>query len=206
MTEEWLPVPGHEHYEVSDQGNVRSLSSTRDGHCPTCTCGEVLIRKGQTLKKFRGPRGHWRVALERGKQFGVHALMLEAFVGPRPDGMLALHRDDNKDNNTLPNLYWGTPSQNSYDSVRNGTHPQASRDFCKRGHELAFRSNGRRYCPECNKEASRESKRRSYTPTMTHLTDEQKAAIRQDPRASRVVAEDYGVSHATIQRVRKVAV
>jgi hypothetical protein len=31
-----------------------------------------------------------------------------------------LHRDDNKDNNAIGNLYWGTPKQNCDDRARNG--------------------------------------------------------------------------------------
>jgi hypothetical protein len=47
-------------------------------------------------------------------------LVLEAFAGPRPDGMDALHRDDNPTNNRFDNLRWGTRSDNLFDAVRNG--------------------------------------------------------------------------------------
>lgn len=36
--------------------------------------------------------------------------------------MFACHRDDNKDNNCLTNIYWGTPKENTADAIRNGNH------------------------------------------------------------------------------------
>lgn len=48
----------------------------------------------------------------------VHQLILEAFCGPRPLGHEACHRDGNKRNNSLSNLYWGTKAQNAADSIR----------------------------------------------------------------------------------------
>ena len=53
----------------------------------------------------------------------IHVLMLEEFIGSRPDGMEGCHRNDNKKDNDLGNLYWGTPSQNMVDRSRNGKNP-----------------------------------------------------------------------------------
>ncbi len=53
----------------------------------------------------------------------VARLVLEAFIGPRPPGMQACHRDDRPDNNRLKNLRWDTPKSNAADRDRNGgTH------------------------------------------------------------------------------------
>lgn len=43
----------------------------------------------------------------------IHQLVLETFVGLRPPGMVACHKDDNPANNHLDNLYWGTVTQNN---------------------------------------------------------------------------------------------
>lgn len=51
----------------------------------------------------------------------VHRLVLEAFVGPCPKGMLCRHGDDNPLNNNVSNLSWGTPKENQRDRRRNGT-------------------------------------------------------------------------------------
>jgi len=50
----------------------------------------------------------------------VHLLVLAVFVGPKPEGMHGLHRDDNRTNADLTNLYYGTQSQNMADALRNG--------------------------------------------------------------------------------------
>lgn len=39
---------------------------------------------------------------------------------------MACHRDDNKDNNTPQNLYWGTAKDNGSDSHRNGKSVRGS--------------------------------------------------------------------------------
>jgi hypothetical protein len=50
----------------------------------------------------------------------VHRLVLEEFVGPRPAGAVARHWDDNKTNNSVGNLLWGSPRDNLIDAYRNG--------------------------------------------------------------------------------------
>lgn len=76
------------------------------------------------------------VVLNNRRTRSVHQLVLEAFVGPRPEGMYGLHWDDDKNNNRLANLRWATPSENMMDQVRNGMHYEASREECPRGHKL----------------------------------------------------------------------
>jgi hypothetical protein len=114
----WLPIPGYEgRYEVSDDGQVRNQT--------------------RLLKLHRTNKRYWQVGLCAGGRSSnrlVHHLMLEAFVGPRPPGLLALHADDDRDNNTLPNLRWGTYSENAFDRIRNGNHNHADKTHCKWGH------------------------------------------------------------------------
>jgi hypothetical protein len=146
--ENWKPIAGHENYEISDHGNVDSLN--------------YRGRKGwrHRLKPHPGGKGHLQVCLDDRRFYAIHTLVLEHFVGPRPRGLLGLHKDGNLQHNHVRNLYWGTYSQNAYDSVRHGTHPKAGMVECKEGHPLKLRSNGRRYCPICNSRMARESKQR----------------------------------------------
>lgn len=75
--------------------------------------------------------GHRQVSMTKnGKVYRpfVHRLILEAFVGPCPPGMEARHLDDNKANNRLENLCWGTPSENYADRVANGIGNQGARN------------------------------------------------------------------------------
>ena len=55
------------------------------------------------------------------KRCRVHALVLEAFVGPRPKGYQCNHIDEDKGNNRLDNLEWVTPRQNRMHSYYAGS-------------------------------------------------------------------------------------
>lgn len=155
--EEWRPVVGWEGlYEVSDRGRVRSLTR-KDAHGKT--------RVGRILSLNRGRDGRLIAHLYRGdgtrSARKAHALVLEAFVGPRPDGHEALHWDDDCANNAVSNLRWGTASENRYDLVRNGRHYQAKKTHCKRGHELVepnlvagMQARGFRSCRACHQAAA----------------------------------------------------
>ena len=51
----------------------------------------------------------------------AHVLVLEAFVGLRPEGTQGAHWDRDPGNNRLSNLRWATPQENSDDKARHGT-------------------------------------------------------------------------------------
>jgi len=71
--------------------------------------------KYKTVIISKGGKGYLRM---------VHNLVLEAFVGIRPDGMLGLHKEPNTNNNSLQNLYWGTPKQNALDRIKDLHSPK----------------------------------------------------------------------------------
>jgi len=115
--EEWRPVAAErygEAYEVSNQGRVRR------------TLGNSYTQAGRVLKNRTNKSGHKRVALQHHeaglsyKNFMVHRLVLEAFVGPCPLGMEACHNDCDPANNALENLRWDTRSANHYDRENRG--------------------------------------------------------------------------------------
>lgn len=159
MDEAWKPIPGYEgRYEVSDLGRVKSLPQlTSDGR----------RLKPKVLRGRPQKSGHLSVPLTLGgtcRNGLVHRLVLIAFTGPPPPGMHALHRDGNPSNNLLSNLRWGTPSQNSFDAVVHGAHPQARKTHCKQGHEFTpenTRTDARNFraCREC--ERTRSQRRRA---------------------------------------------
>lgn len=150
MTQErWLAVPGYEgSYEVSCRGRVRSLDR-RDsrGH----------RRRGKLLTPGAAEGAHPTVALcvnGIARSHHVHRLVLLAFVGPRPEDMQACHWNDDPTDNRIENLRWDTPSANSLDSVRNGTHPKSRITHCPKGHEYRASNtynhpSGGRICREC---------------------------------------------------------
>lgn len=74
--------------------------------------------------------GHLRVVLcnaDGHRNWQVHRLVLLAFVGPCPDGMIGCHADDNPTNNTPGNLRWDLPAGNFADRDRNGRTACGSR-------------------------------------------------------------------------------
>ncbi len=125
-TETWRPVLGYEGlYEVSDQGRVRSVDRTismiRMGReCQT-------RRRGRTLMITVNDRGRPHVEFwKNGKRrpgIKVHRLVLEAFVGPRSEGLECCHWDGDRTNNRLENLRWDTRASNEADMLRHGTAP-----------------------------------------------------------------------------------
>lgn len=105
MVENWKPIAGYEDaYEVSDLGRVRSLPREVVSGCCTRKTRQIIRRT------FFGDKSEERLHLSidgRKGRFSVASLVLEAFVGPRPEGMEARHRSDNFQDNSLANLFWG---------------------------------------------------------------------------------------------------
>ena len=159
-TETWLPVADFPGYEVSDLGRVRSL----DRMVPT-RWGTPRLSKGRILRHnlVGGSRGryyHSCSLFQNGsfRQVGVHILVLETFVGPRPSKAFGRHLDDDPNNNRLSNLRWGTPSENTQDSIRNGNNWRLKLTHCPQGHEYTddntYVYRGRRSCRTCNRAKS----------------------------------------------------
>lgn len=171
MSERWLPVVGWEElYEVSDQGRVRSLPHTTLGR----SNGEaqvVMPFKGRVLKPYVKPTGHVQVRLSDGPRFltrAVHRLVLEAFVGARPDGLEACHGDGDPQNNRLENLRWDTRQANVLDKVRHGGHPFANKTHCPQGHPYSPENTyvtpkGGRSCVTCRRTRAAERYARKKT-------------------------------------------
>lgn len=161
-SERWLPVVGYEGlYEVSDQGRVKSLARTI-----VRSNGKPHTVSGRIVKLIINSGGYPSAGLSRPgmkkKTLKVHRLVLEAFVGACPPGLIACHWNDEKEDNRLENLRWDSISANQYDRVRNGTHHQAAKTHCPQGHTYDEgntyygRSGGRRSCRQCQRDRQRE--------------------------------------------------
>ena len=163
----WKTVVGWEgHYEVSDQGRVRSLDrivKARHGawHKPGVTYSGTRRMKGRVLRPGASTSGHLHVVLRNPKKSRtIHAIVAEIFIGPRPNGMEIRHLNGNPADNRLVNLEYGTRSENSEDSKLHGTHFHAGKTHCKRGHPLVEgnlqkSASGRRFCLACRRDLYR---------------------------------------------------
>jgi hypothetical protein len=110
------PVPGWDGYFVSDTGDVWS----HKGSAP------------RKLRPWTTPAGHLSIAFSRRnpaktRTYLVHAVVLLAFVGPRPLGLEACHSDGDPANNALRNLRWDTRRSNVHDAIRHQTFHRGER-------------------------------------------------------------------------------
>ncbi|WP_301121090.1 NUMOD4 motif-containing HNH endonuclease [Mycolicibacterium fortuitum] len=148
----WEPIPGYEElYAVSNHGRVKSL--------------DKFGRRPRILRQNVKHHGYRTVCLyqhSRQRRFMIHRLVLEAFVGPCPDGMECCHNDGNTSNNHLSNLYWGTRIDNAQDRIRHGTNHHIRKTHCPQGHPYdeantrVYRNS--RYCRTCARDHSRNRK------------------------------------------------
>ena len=120
MIEVWKRVVGFPNYQVSNLGNI--------------------IGPRGPMKPILQDSGYYHVGLiNNGRQsFRILSrLVCEAFHGSPPfDNAKALHKDDNKDNNTENNLYWGTHQQNMDDGKRNKRFDPLKARTCKINWEI----------------------------------------------------------------------
>lgn len=104
MAEEWRSVIGFEGvYEVSDMGNLRRSATAvkcvpvKDGYLGGSLC--------RSNKK---------------KNFRIHCLVAEAFLGERPEKYDVNHIDGDKTNNAVSNLEYITAGENQLHAFRLG--------------------------------------------------------------------------------------
>lgn len=104
--QKWTPIKGHETYEVSNFGFVRNNT--------------------QYLTLSKNSAGYFRVNLYINSvchKVFLHQLVAEHFIGPRPDGMVVMHIDNNRMNNHILNLKYGTQSENLNQAIKEGRKP-----------------------------------------------------------------------------------
>lgn len=95
-----MPIPGHPKYTIDRNGTVYS-------------------QRGKPLKTDTTDSYH-KVKLTGGKWGYVHQLVLLTFVGPRPEGLQACHKNSDRADNRLSNLVWGTRQRNARDRKKLG--------------------------------------------------------------------------------------
>lgn len=129
QAEEWRTVPEFPAYRVSNLGNFQACY--RQGRHDLQRERPLMTNVWRPLKPWKHPRGYLEVSLSRdgrGYRRLAHRVVLEAFVGPCPQGMEARHVNNNdRTNNRLANLRWGTRQDNADDRSRHGTQVNGSR-------------------------------------------------------------------------------
>ncbi len=126
-------MEGFAAYRVGRDGSVWTRYEHADPNGPLGVRGATYVHGSWRRLGLRPNRtGYLRAVLYgTGRRVVrmVHHLVLEAFVGPRPEGACACHANDRKDDNRLENLRWDTPRANWRDRRANGlVHPRRGSD------------------------------------------------------------------------------
>jgi hypothetical protein len=132
--EHWKAVLGWEaYYEVSSLGRLRS--KPRKG-------ANGRTYGGHEVAPIAGSRGYLVVNLSRPglrRQLFLHKVVLEAFMGARPDGAEACHNNGERHDCRLENLRWDSRSANHQDKRLHGTAQIGERANNVRATEAAVR-------------------------------------------------------------------
>lgn len=120
------PLPSADFKEMP---NCPGYAVAQDGRCLSCRTKdpkrEYLYKAWEVMTPSKGVKNYWVVGMvttEGMRQFKLHQAVLWTYKsGPPFEGANGRHLDDNKDNNHIDNLEWGTSKENKADSRRNGT-------------------------------------------------------------------------------------
>ncbi len=112
---EYRAVEGYKYYAVGSDGTFWSYISQ----------GGRLLDSPRRICGYPNEKGYMRVKLcchgKREKSEFIHKLILNAFVGPRPDNWECRHLNNDKADNRLENICWGTRLENANDKRVHGT-------------------------------------------------------------------------------------
>ena len=115
MTVDYRAIAGFPGYRIGSDGSVWSCR-TKHGEFKESwhrvQCSRRRKQRYLTACFREGGKNHVRY---------VHRLVLEAFVGPCPEGLECRHRNGNPSDNRLENLCWGTHAENVADKQSHGT-------------------------------------------------------------------------------------
>lgn len=115
----WETITGFDNYMVSDSGLVKSIYRkviTTAGWYGTAPHHKTV--RERILSPNLTKNGYLFVCLRNNNKHHskkIHHLVMEAFVGPRPEGLVVLHKDNDRLNNSLINLEYGTMAKNTQD-------------------------------------------------------------------------------------------
>ncbi|MGX9296052.1 NUMOD4 domain-containing protein, partial [Tsukamurella sp. MT6.1] len=109
VTESWAPIPDSAHYEVSDLGNVRSVT-----HTSIASNGIPRTIEGKPIARLTTENGSPYVSIRRDAAVRptnrrIAALVLEAHAGPAPQGARPRVINGDRSDVRLANLEWAGP-------------------------------------------------------------------------------------------------
>lgn len=116
----YVPVDNFPAYMIGKDGHLFSYRKKRHS----------VAAHWRRVKGSPGKYGHLIVKLinrelKQRRYAFIHSMVLEAFVGPKPDGFECRHFPDrDPSNNCLNNISWSSRLENAHDKAFHGTLPQ----------------------------------------------------------------------------------
>lgn len=121
--ETWKPYPGSGgRYEVSDLGNVRSVRVNIRGKLRV-RAKPKMMSPSVTPQGYRNLTSLVMEGVDDPVIKGIHVMVLETFVGSRPEDCEAAHLNGNPGDDRLENLKWATRKENARHKKAHGTQP-----------------------------------------------------------------------------------
>lgn len=178
VVEEWRPVVGYEElYSVSSLGRVRSEGGGQGRlSCPLLMVAAI------------NPNGRERLTLcKNGKKtyHSVHKLVAEAFLGPRPSGLVVNHKDGCRRNNRAANLEYLTSAENEEHAKQHGLKASGLRS-------------GRYTKPEQTPRGSRHWKAKLNEQDVQEI----KRLLVEGDLTQRAISKQFGVDHTVIYKIK----
>ena len=108
--EYWKNVPNYPGYQVSSLGNARTIDRKI-----VDSRGAVRKLKGQSLRLMDRANGYVCIRMSIASKIdkvNMHRMIYSLFIGPLITGLIIMHRNNDKTNNSVLNLYQGTYHEN----------------------------------------------------------------------------------------------
>lgn len=120
-TKELKEIPFREGYYLDKKGNCYSAWVNK-GRAGMFIGDKLKLLKGSKIKS-----GYMKINFTRSEHEYLHRLMLMTFDRMPSCKEMALHKNDDKTNNAIENLYWGTCKDNMRDRIINGISNKGER-------------------------------------------------------------------------------
>jgi len=130
----WKTIPGFENYQISNYGNVKSIT-----RFVVLYHGGVCQKPERLLKQQNDKQGYKVVTLKQNgiqKNKTIHRLVATIFINNPSNLPEVNHEDGIKSNNHYSNLTWCTRLENQNHAVLNGLITPASTETLRNSHSL----------------------------------------------------------------------
>ena len=120
----WKDIKGYEGlYQVSNIGRVKRLETKTKCFDNGKTTAYRVVKERILKPHLRDNNGYASLLLSKNskiKRFLIHRLVAESFIDNPNNYPLVMHKDNDRQNNNLSNLQWGTHKLNHTQKINEG--------------------------------------------------------------------------------------